>query len=1745
MSFVPLIAVIFSTPLAAMAAAAGVAATPIIIHLLNRKRYVIVPWAAMRFLLAAQKRNVRRLRLEQWLLLSIRVLIGLLIVAAMAAIMSWAEPLWLKIVPGGMNRVEVQGRTHRIIVIDGSFTMATRVEGRTDRFTLAKEQAKAVLDRAAPGDGFSLIFLAGTAQATVPGPADDRQKVAEEIDELELPHGSADVAGGMRLAIDMANRPLGKYNRREVVFITDLRRSSWPLAAANATAAADAPPLAGGPLAELGKHAEVVFIDVARQDVDNICIASLTLGDPLPLVNVTSTISVVVQNHGKRTVDNLPLDLRIGRAPKAGEPLVMRESAQKLIEVKAGSSTTATFKLENQNRFREAGDYIIQVQAGDDDLRVDNVRSLAVSVREAATVLVVDGKISAAPLDTPGEWVRQALRPTLTDGQSQESPVQPTLIGAAQFADRFRSDLTKYDCVFLCDLPSINLGEAERLDAFLRRGGSVVISLGPNAARNSEEYNRVLYAEGKGILPGKVLGVVQATGAEYFTLYADEEAFKQPPLNAYRDDRERAALTLPQFHQYVRLQAPATGPARRIFSFLPLNGAKVEADAPKGAAGLDPAVVDFPRHRGRVIVYTSTFNPERIGRDQVWSNWPPHPTFLPFLHETLRYVVATGSRRNLVSGDLLEEYLPVASAGVKARLLRGDGAAEVEVETVDVVSRDEAAVASFIKTDISGIYRVSTPSRPDALFAVNVPVLAPGGRPESDLRRLSPAELQAAAPEASLQVVADAADIQLRSHNNSEATADAVRPEPQGSNVAWFLLSVAFTLMFLEVYLAWRLGSARASTLNAMQSVPRQRPILVTIAWLLPTLGGLLVLGTWAHAMITDDFLGYLPGAWRHELERWLEVPQAGPGEGTRWRLKALAFVTGSWKADRWIVGALAALSAFYVCFIYRRERIGYPLAPGRRWAHDPRLAPALLRVQLMLITLFILMPQLHLLFEREAWPDVVIIFDDSKSMAVVEPFSDPLLHAKSEELKQAWEALARPRIDKVEQQIAALRAKLRTQPSATAAAKMQDELAGLEKRLVDLRTPHRLNLIKGLLASSSEDWLRTLLRERKMRVHLYRASDEIVRVAEIGDPEQCGPMLDEIIDIIPEGESSRLGDALTSVLKTFRGKTLDAVIMFTDGQTTKGEEPSQAAALAKRKKVPLFFVGVGDTTPRPDIIVGDLRAEREITVNDRLVIDVRVTSQGKGLPDTVPVNLYEIVDGKPVRRDSIVVRPSEKPVRLTYVPETPGDKLFVVEVPVQEGETDPRNNRVEHEVHVAELKRVRVLLIDNAPRYEFRFLKTLLERESDRAPGRKSIELNVLLTGASKEFYKEDRSAIAEFPGWETLRGYDVIILGDVGPKQLPREQAQLKQLADFVKVRGGGLLLIAGEHFSPHAYADTDLADVLPVTTDGLPPPHEPRADDPPLAQPYQPLLTTVGLNHPIFRFVGDEAENATIWGRLKPMFWFAKGYRRKLSAEVLAVHPERLAEPAPGTGKDELHPLVLQQFVSAGRVMFFGFDETWRWRFRLDEQRFNQFWLQTIRSLARSRVGRIEVSVPAKVFRRDEPIRVTVRFPDDAPPPSPKEVVQINVERRPLQVANQRPGPDEPEIQKIQLSPKENARATFETLLTRTAEGEYRFVLATPAVAGRPPKAEATVLPPKGELEDTRLYDADLRKAAAETAGEYFTLDRAGELLQRIPDAPRIALDQPCPPLPLWNQAPVFVLVFLLLLSEWLLRKHARLL
>src|SRR5262245_12422350 len=166
-----------------VAVAAGAASIPIIIHLHNRKRFKIVTWAAMRFLLAAQKQDTRRMRLEQIILLAVRVLLLLLIILAMASVSKWMEEdVWAHIFPEGGELQKPQGgRTHRILVLDASLSMNLELKENVTCFDEARRLALQVVKSSGSGDGFNVMLIKDSPAWLVPEISQDSRKVTDVL----------------------------------------------------------------------------------------------------------------------------------------------------------------------------------------------------------------------------------------------------------------------------------------------------------------------------------------------------------------------------------------------------------------------------------------------------------------------------------------------------------------------------------------------------------------------------------------------------------------------------------------------------------------------------------------------------------------------------------------------------------------------------------------------------------------------------------------------------------------------------------------------------------------------------------------------------------------------------------------------------------------------------------------------------------------------------------------------------------------------------------------------------------------------------------------------------------------------------------------------------------------------------------------------------------------------------------------------------------------------------------------------------------------------------------------------------------------------------------------------------------------------------------------------------------------------------------------------------------------------------
>jgi hypothetical protein len=1713
------VAFLFSTPLAAAGAIAGAVAIPIIIHLLNRKRFRIVTWAAMRFLLNAERKNSRRMRLEQIILLAVRCLIVGLLVLAMASVMPWAETLWASIFPSSFAAAGPNSlRTHKILVIDGSFSMALKPDDES-YFERARALASQIVEESPRGDGFSVVLMAAPARRTVSEASEDASKVSAEIQRLKLPHGNGDVGSALTVVEDLLRHSPDKFVEKEVYFLTDLQKSTW----------IDRRVAGSGESLEKFQAARKIFIDVGRDGQSNTAVTNLSLGVSLPTTKGNTPITATIQHYGPEKRGKVKVELWVGKArDNAGD-----ETLEKVLEKKAEverelgqGAITVSFPYQ----FRTPGDYVVQVKVDGDKLDLDDTRSAVVRVKNRVPVLLVNGKQATDPLDTATEYLKTYLDPS-EDGVGPVSLFsQPKVIPYSEFRDAASGDLSPYDCVFLCDIPSFTLSEVRRLETHLRAGGGVIISLGRNVDHGA--YNNLLYNDGKGILPAKLISKQQSPRDCFFHFAWENREKPDPPLDAFAGNELK--LLEPEFYTYYRSEPDSR--ARKILTFKPYSYRARTSPVIKEAVERlpigDPAMLEWQppialapaedgprlpgRCRGRVVLITSTVNED-------WNNWcKKDDCFLTLVDDVTRFAVAGRLREHAVLvGDPLEEYLQTAVNRKEAELRLPDN----RKETVRAVPFEDSSVVRWADTDLSGLYVATIGQSPrELVFAVNVPMATETSEAsESDPARSPPDQLRNYYHDWDFQLVTDPREV------NHSAGVSGATPEPArlpiGPAVARVALLAMFALFLAQVVLAWWFGHYSGvvdAGRNPAWVIPRGLaarvlqvlPYVLSCGLFAGCAGIALVL---LHYIWTRDFLGFLPEGLRLAAERFLGIPAPAAGEGSHWRLEFFPYLWDA-NADPWLVAAFAVGACGLIGVVYYVERT------VARVRALPALVLAGLCACFALLALTVLLPQIRLDFERQAWPDIVILVDDSQSMSTTDGYQDPRVQEIADKLAER-----------------------------------------LPKDGSELSQANRLGLARALVARGDADWLSILLSKRKFKLHIYHCSTKAARIADVTEVNQLtdGRAALDSLAADPSHDSSQLGAAVRQVLNDFRGSSLAAIVMLTDGVTTEGEDLVKVSKYAGQSGVPLYFVGLGDNQKPRDLILHGLQVEETVYVNDRVVFEVRLT--GNGYPDlSVPIRLREKGKDKVLAEQTVKVENGrDVKVKLVHQPTEKGEKTFVIDVPVQPGEASEENNRVERIVFVQESKLIKVLYVEGYPRYEFRFIKNLLERESALTKGNKSIDLKVFLLSADaagdKDWASQDKSAFEEkkegvrisrqdFLTKEELNKFDVVIWGDVNPKpkEYPQMKDYLKNVAEFVKEKGGGFLMIAGTQFAPHAYKDTPLKDILPIDL-VREPPREPLAG---LAKGYRPELTPVGRQHPIFRFSSEEQENDAIWGKLQPLRWHSEGYKPKRAAEVLALYPGLKTAPAAGDEVNEDRPrrdnedraLVVQQFMGAGRCLFFGFDETWLWQYREDLLHFNQFWIQTVRYLARSHQGRIEIRLDRQTpYRRGEPIKVSVRFPDDAPAPGPEVGVKVAVERQPPKDSKQ----TESEVETLTLAKLEGSRATYEGLLTHTPEGEYHFWLREPVDTGEKPRAECRVLAPPTEMENVQMNKADMEEAAQLSHGRFYTLAEADRLTAELPSGTRVTINAPGPPRILWNEPIVFLLAILLITTEWILRKRANLL
>jgi hypothetical protein len=644
------------------------AGLPILIHLLNRRRYKVVDWAAMDFLLRAMRKNRRRVRFEQWLLLAMRCLVLALLGLALS------RPLGCD----ANSAAAFGGRTGlHVFVIDNSFSMAYHPPGRAggrSHLEQAKVLVDAVIDRLSSGGESVAVITAGRpAGGVIARPTFDLQQARGIVDRVPQTYAASDMATALRLAADLGRSEERQPNRFLYV-LTDATTPAWQ--GGDAAALRQLAP-------DLGRLYRVVTVsNLSRGPQWNQAVTDVSPSAGLVTTNADFAVDFSAAVRGFGQPHEATVQWKVdGKLMSGGGPVTPTPS---LVAQREGHEAVA-------DALRSGGPHVVTATlvGGGDPLPADDSFSRVVNVVAGLKALIVEGQHGVGAEGGSGLNLQIALA-----GNGQNNVVHgfvvPELISDLELGNKVLAD---YRAVILCSVAQVTAGQADQLAAFVNGGGTLMVWLGDNVS--AENYNGVLLP--RHLIPGPLTKRVSAgDGSAGFTFDFNPNGVLHPLLRAFAHEEDTGLENAAAFG-YWQCDVPV-GPELRVLNW-----------KNSGTPGKpDPAITEHSVGRGRVVfVSTSAAEP--------WITFTRKPVYTELVNELLDGSVNGGDGwMNLAVGGRLE--VPATVKLTATPTLTDPAGTAIPLESAAATYRSPPLARP-------GVYTLTTGATPMPV-AVNVPAEA-------------------------------------------------------------------------------------------------------------------------------------------------------------------------------------------------------------------------------------------------------------------------------------------------------------------------------------------------------------------------------------------------------------------------------------------------------------------------------------------------------------------------------------------------------------------------------------------------------------------------------------------------------------------------------------------------------------------------------------------------------------------------------------------------------------------------------------------------------------------------------------------------------------------------------------------------------------------------------------------------------------------------------------------------------------
>jgi hypothetical protein len=687
---------------------------------------------------------------------------------------------------------------------------------------------------------------------------------------------------------------------------------------------------------------------------------------------------------------------------------------------------------------------------------------------------------------------------------------------------------------------------------------------------------------------------------------------------------------------------------------------------------------------------------------------------------------------------------------------------------------------------------------------------------------------------------------------------------------------------------------------------------------------------------------------------------------------------------------------------------------------------------------------------------------------------------------------------------------------------------------LSELADMPRIEFVHRLLQSKPNELLVQLQEIMPIDLRLFASEQQR------STPSQLGLILQSDRTNIVPGHTDFL-QFLRSITSEEGASSIRGIVLISDGRQTVSGDASGTAQQMASLGIPVYSVPVGSRLPPRDLSIVSVEAPEAVFLNDKAQIRTVIGTSGfEG--ESLKVLLKQ---GEEIVSEQVIT-PATDSASLTF--DIPADQTgrfdYRLETETLPGELRDDNNSREISLQVVDNK-ARVMLVEGDARWEFRYLKNLLDRDKQVEPT--TVLLHQPVLGLLNQPYIPNTlPEIATFR--EELASTDLLIVGDVGPEDI--EPSIWEVIEQSVTRDGLTLIVIPGRNHMPHEMTSPALKSLLPVTESrqrvaekfrATTPDHEPTA-----------YRLTVGVdteNLPISLLAADPIVGIGGFSSLPGHPWIYGGIP-KPGASVWATAIVPGIDVAP-------EPVILHHDYGFGQVVWMGIDSTWRWRRRAGDEWHYQFWGQLIRWAARNKASagndNVRMSLSDVVIDESETIEAMVRWNPNLQlqlKGASVEIVAIQTESAATESDADFSGTRKQPAQSSAvlaeyvtvLTPSADAPERYQGRLPRLSTGAWNVRLrvkggSLPAIDSI--QSEVLVRRQLSEELANVSCNRDLLTRLAETTkGAVVEPYEAKRLIELV--RPTDRREEKLTEITLWDHWLVLLVFFTLLTSEWVLRK-----